>query len=264
MKLRIILGAGALALVGAANAQVMFTGGTYSENFDGLLSTGSTNLSATIGTISPLAGTAWEGAKIGGTGTAVMQLLAGNGSGSSGALYSFGTGTDADRALGSVASGTNTPGFGVRIVNNTGVKLTQFTVSFTQENWRSSTTATNTIAFGYAFGGGSITDADYLTAAGFIANAALDLVGPAPVQSNGALDGNLAANQAARSATILLASDWNPGQTLYLRWQDLNDGGNDAGLGIDNLTFEAVPEPMTMGVLALAALAARRRKNKKS
>jgi hypothetical protein len=47
-----------------------------------------------------------------------------------------------------------------------------------------------------------------------------------------------------------------------LRWADLNNTGNDHGLGIDNLSFSAaVPEPSTFALigLVLAGLTAGRR-----
>jgi hypothetical protein len=72
------------------------------------------------------------------------------------------------------------------------------------------------------------------------------------------LDGNLTANQASRSATITTfkgsALVWNPGETLYFRWQDANEAGNDAGLAIDNFSltaFSSVPEPSSMALAGI-------------
>ena len=50
---------------------------------------------------------------------------------------------------------------------------------------------------------------------------------------------------------------WDPGETLFIRWRDQNDAGFDQGLGNDDLSFSAVPEPSTMvlAALALAGLA---------
>ncbi|MCZ8077535.1 MAG: FxDxF family PEP-CTERM protein, partial [Paucibacter sp.] len=60
---------------------------------------------------------------------------------------------------------------------------------------------------------------------------------------------------------------WAAGETLWVRWVEKNDAGNDHGLAIDNLsiqTVSAVPEPGTYAML-LAGLGcvgfiARRRK----
>jgi hypothetical protein len=252
-------------LSGVALADINYTGSTISENFDSLGSTTVNGVfSATVGTQSNVPGsTGFAGTKIAGSGTAATNLVASDGSANSGAIYSFGATSAADRALGAIASGTNTMAFGFRLVNNSADILSDITISFTQENWRSSTSGINTIVAGWST---SASPTDFLSnATGFTAVSSLDLVGPAPVASNGALDGNLAANQAARSftfANINLAV----GGSLYLRWQDFNDVGNDAGLAIDNMTISAtaVPEPTSAGLLALtgiAGLAFRRRRS---
>ena len=63
------------------------------------------------------------------------------------------------------------------------------------------------------------------------------------------------------SATIT-GINWAPGDTLFIRWNDTDDTGTDAGIAIDNLSMIAtVPEPsggLLIG-LGFAALALRRR-----
>ena len=50
-------------------------------------------------------------------------------------------------------------------------------------------------------------------------------------------------NTVAVSATIS-GLTWAPGDSLFIRWNDFNDAGNDAGVAIDNLSMIAtVPEP---------------------
>ncbi|MEK6644487.1 MAG: PEP-CTERM sorting domain-containing protein [Planctomycetota bacterium] len=232
-----------------------------SENFDGLIGTGTAALSATIGVQSPI-GLGWEGAKNSGTGASAMQLIANNGAGTSGALYSYGATSDPERALGALGSGSNAATFGVEIVNNSGVAITSIFISATAEFWRSSTSASatpNTLTFGWGLSGGSATSLNYLMDLG-AANAlvGLDVVGPAPVVTNGLLDGNLPANQAAIAGMIL--TTLNPGSSLFIRWTDVNDQGNDAGLSIDNLNIEVTPEPSTLALLGLGAVALLRRR----
>jgi len=57
---------------------------------------------------------------------------------------------------------------------------------------------------------------------------------------------------------------WLPDTDLWLRWGDVNHAGNEHGLAIDNLTFEAmVPEPASYLLLGLGVaglLVFRRRK----
>ena len=53
------------------------------------------------------------------------------------------------------------------------------------------------------------------------------------------------ANRTAVSATIT-GLTWAPGQTLVLRWTDVNDGGNDDGLAIDDLSLST---PVSTGYI---------------
>ena len=214
----------------------------YTENFDGLPTANLLGaFSATAGTQAAISGvTNWSGAKIAGTGTGAMNLVADNGVSNAGALYSYGASsgpTLSDRALGSVASGTNIPAFGTSFVNNTGTILTSFTLNVTAEFWRSSTSVTNSLAFAYGTSGGSITSGNYLSSAAMTAASGLNVNGPASVATNGALNGNLAANQALVNGTVSLA--WNPGQTLFIRWQDTDNTGADV-ISIRHMVYLAL------------------------
>src|SRR3954454_20974199 len=79
-----------------AHAAVNYTGAPYSEFFDSLPTSGTTSLNGT-GQPNALANTGFEGAKVGGTGS-TLSLIASEGTSTTGALYSFGTGTSSDRA----------------------------------------------------------------------------------------------------------------------------------------------------------------------
>jgi len=51
--------------------------------------------------------------------------------------------------------------------------------------------------------------------------------------------------------------NWTPGSTLWIRFIDNNDAGNDDGLAVDNFTFStpaSVPEPATLATISLAVL----------
>ncbi len=39
---------------------------------------------------------------------------------------------------------------------------------------------------------------------------------------------------------------------MFIRWRDPNNTGSDQGLGVDDIRFQAVPEPTTMLLAALA------------
>lgn len=246
--------------VGSAQAVMLYDtdGSTYTQDFNGLSASGTSNTWANDSTLG-----GWFAFKAlpgGGdtatvrdtTSVAVTSYAAGTGSSSTGTLYSFGTGTDAERAMGPLASGT--PGdFVVALVlqNTTGKTLTDFTLSYTGEQWR--------IGVG---GGVQTLDFDYKISSSFDAAADLaasmvdgySLTGSSTLDfnslqpgsgTNAALDGNAAANRSAISDTVTGLS-WGDGQYLMLRWWDDNGAGSDHGLALDDLSFTATPEPGTL------------------
>jgi autotransporter-associated beta strand protein len=232
----------AAALAGSPSAifgSVSYTGGTYIENFDTLLNSGSVGgqFPTPLGTQASIPGlTAWDGAKVAGNSTA-MSFFANAGGSATGALYSFGSAAS-ERALGAVASGTSVGAFGVQIVNNSAFTITSFSLSFTAEQWRSSNSAQNFLNFAYGSSGGSISPTDYLSNNGMTAFTALNAPSKAPAASSTATDGNDPLNQTAVSATVFGVSI-PVGGSLFLRWADVDDSGNDAGIGIDGLHFTA-------------------------
>ncbi|NOH01710.1 MAG: hypothetical protein HND47_06995 [Chloroflexi bacterium] len=205
--------------------------GTYTQNFDTLASTGSGNVWTNDATIS-----GWYSTR--------TLYIASAGTGNAGGLYSFGT-TAADRALGSIASGsTSTIFYGVRFVNDTGGVVTQLDISYTGEQWRTggSSTAVPSVAqkldFQYQVGATSLTSGtwtDFDT---------LDFTSPIfGTVSSSALDGNAPANRLALSASIT-GLNIQPNQEVWLRWQDINDANNDHGLAVDDLSVVAFSNPV--------------------
>lgn len=227
------------AMAGTAQAQIDFNGTTHVENFDGLISSSSvaSAFSATINAqagIPALAG--WQAAKVAGTGSGATAFTADTGSNSGGLVYSYGASGSTERALGVVASGSNIFAIGPAFKNVSGRTITSVTIRLTAEFWRSSTAVQNTLTFAYGLSGGSPTFANFLSDSSLTPLSSLNIVGPQPVSSNGALDGNLAANR--KQISVLIDNlNWADGQTLFLRWTDFNDGGNDAGLAIDSFSL---------------------------
>lgn len=262
----------ALGLIAGAQAQVAHSGGTYTQNFDTLLSAGTANAWTDNTTIA-----GWYMRRMDDVnGELADQYNAGTGSSNSGAVYSFGTG--ADRALGAVGSGSvEHSAFGLRLTNTSGSTINSFSISFTGEQWRDGgnlSAALQSQLFSYKVGGTTIGAdtqvgggaANYVADPTFTTFSALDFTSPvAAASSTGvALDGNLAANRTAISSTVT-GITWAAGTDLWVRWVDINNVGNDHGLAIDDfsLTANPVPEPGTMAALGLGAAAMlRRRRNK--
>jgi predicted extracellular nuclease len=221
-------------LTSPVRAQVSLTtlGTPYTQSFDTLPASGS----ATWTNNSTIPG--WFHARTG-TGT---TIVANNGSSNAGNLYSYGTGTATDRALGSVGSGNAAIGnlfWGVRLQNNTGATITALDISYTGEQWRNSAAAAQTVAFSYLVGSPTVTGslAEFQSAG--VAVAALDFTSPITGGVAAALDGNLAANRVTLTFSIGGLSIPN-GTEVMLRWSDPDHTGADHGLSIDD--FAVTPQ----------------------
>lgn len=251
----------ALALLaGGAHAAVSYSGGTYSENFDGMSTTSAANTfvgpNGTHFSLAPFGLPDWTVARLApGTGTQ-MSYFAEAGTGNGGAIYSYGMAGSGERALGSLASGSNVPAFGVEFVNNAPFTIDSFTVALTSEAWRSSTSTQNILTFAWGVSGGTITPTTFLTDTSMTADPLGNVVGPAPVTTNGALNPPTLGTVSVTVTGLSVA----PGQSIFLRWTDFNDVGNDAGLAIDDFSFSATPAPGSVGLLGLAGLVVARRR----
>jgi uncharacterized repeat protein (TIGR01451 family) len=229
-----LLGFSALSLSSGAQAQVSLTtlGTPHTQNFDTLLNTGSTTWTNN----STIPG--WFHARTG-TGT---TIVANDGSSNAGNLYSYGTGTAAERALGSLGSGNAAIGnlfWGIRLQNNTGATISALDISYTGEQWRNSAAAAQTAAFSFVVGTPTVTGtlAEFQIAG--IAVNQLDFTSPITGGAAGALNGNLAANRATMTFSITGLSIPN-GTEVMLRWSDPDHTGADHGLSIDD--FSVTPQ----------------------
>jgi hypothetical protein len=200
-------------------------------------------------------------------GNAAPTILGGNGSVNTGSFYSFGAAGSAERALGGTASGGayfGSPAAGavagwiaVSFTNDSGSTLDGFSVGFDGEQWRdgganNGTPAAQTMVLQYGFGATFAGVATWFTPGG-----SFDFTSPvfANPTSGAAVDGNTAGKVSGLGGSV--AASWAPGETLWIRWVERNDFGNDHGLAIDNFSFSvtAVPEPGQWALL-LAGLAA--------
>ncbi|HJR90780.1 MAG TPA: DNA/RNA non-specific endonuclease [Aeromicrobium sp.] len=168
--------------------------------------------------------------------------VAGTGSSNTGTLYSFGVaGTNAvtDRALGSVASGSTLTVYqAARLTNNTGATITSLEISYTGEQWRTGgNAAAHSLTFQYQVASSGVVTGANTPATGWTTHAPLSFTGPIATPTAAALDGNAAANRVAIAATLSVTV--NPGQEIWLRWQDPDDAGSDHGLAIDDFSVVA-------------------------
>ncbi len=191
-----------------------------------------------------------------------------NGSATFGALFSYGTGTQTDRALGSAASAT--PGafeYGFRFTNDGTTTITGFTLKYTGEQWRNSATDQQKLAFSYAkFSSGITGDiGNEANSSGspqdgrYTGVAALDFTSPATLPTSTspgvATNGNI---DPYHTDIIAMVNGLSiaKGDELWVRWVDINDVNNDHGLAIDDLSFTASfapavnePEPASLVLL---------------
>jgi len=214
--------------------QILMSGGDYFQDFDSLATSGTANVWSDNTTLP-----GWYAAKTSG-GTEVTTYRGGDGSSNAGAIWSLGiagVSNSTDRALGSIASGT--PGnfaYGLRLLNDTGVTLSNITVSYTGEQWRNGgNTSPQTLAFSYRISATPISNADAVNANAWTSFPALSFVTPIATANAGAIDGNAAANRAAFAPVLLSGVTVAAGEEIFLRWLDPNDSGNDHGFGIDDL-----------------------------
>jgi hypothetical protein len=255
----------------SSQAAVLYNtaGSTYSENFNTLAIVNNTNPWVNDVTIP-----GWYAFRQPSPGIAMTQYRTDNGTSNTGNIYSFGaTGTptnSTERAFGSIGSSgaaygsptnsTNTviAYWGVQITNNTGGALENLTVTYDMEQWRDGGNATAvaqplvsswainpTDTFAAIFSAGASTNSPVFTNTG----------AGAPVDGNGV---GLVAN-----VSFVIPGPLAAGETLWVRFRELNDSGNDHGMAVDNFRFTAsavvVPEPASIGLLALGALAGARR-----
>ena len=214
-------------------AQVAYStqGSTYSQNFDNLFgSVPANNTTTAQATILP---TGWAVSET--QANADANIRVDNGSSGTGDSYLDGATGSNERALGSYASGSMAVQFGVQLLNNSGTTITSFTVTYDGEQWKdggSSTAVTNKLTFSYGIAATSLTVGTYVN------DTTLDF---AAVTNNTTADvtrdGNNAASRTAGITKTITGISWASGATLWLRWTDINDTGNDDNLAIDNFSF---------------------------
>ena len=257
----------ALSLAVTANfceaAPVVITAGgqTYSQDFD-ILTTSTTSQAWSNG--ATLSG--WHLFTAGGA--AITTYIGNSGGSNAGSFYSYGATGVSERALGGLGSGAayfgsptsgNLAGYmALEIKNTAGSALDGFTLAFNGEQWRNGgNTSAQNMMFEYGFGSTFAGVSTWLAPGGLF-----DWTSPLASGTGAAVNGNAAGRVSGRGGSLSLS--WANDATLWLRWTERNDVGNDHGLAIDDLQFTAgaaptpVPVPPALGLLLAGAAALQR------
>jgi PEP-CTERM motif len=235
----------------------------YNQDFNSLTTT--TGTTVAWANDSTLAG--WSLFNV--AGAAITTYGADDGGSNTGAFRSHGGAGSTERALGGVASGgayfgspvadTVAGYIAVAFTNTSGVALSGFNLSFNGEQWRNGgNTSAQTMALQYGFGASFGAVSNWVAPGGNF-----DWTSPVVGATAAAVDGNAAGRVTGLGGVV--NTNWTAGNTLWVRWIEKNDLGNDHGLAIDDLklTVTAVPEPetwalMLAGVGAMVFVARRR------
>jgi hypothetical protein len=223
------------------SGQIRVATGVYRQNFGSLAISGTSNPWADNSTL-----IGWFAAKTGGD-TNITTYRASAGTGTTGALYSYGPEDSAERALGSLATGTvGDIAYAVMFTNDTGQAQTDITISYIGEQWRNSGNSNqHQLYLDY-----QVTAArpalDAVLAPPWIPFPTLDFLGPTAGTNATALDGNNVTNKQVFTNVVLSGVTLQAGEVLTIRWLDVDDSGSDHGLAIDDVMVvfpHVVPVP---------------------
>jgi len=218
---------------GSGSVSLTTSGSAYTQDFNTLATTGTTNNLAING---------WYLAEAGAGANNNGQYAAGTGSGNGGDTYGYGASASTERALGGLLSGSLNPTVGAQFTNNTGSTLVSLDISYVGEMWRAGVTnrsAADRLDFQLS------TTATGLTTGTWVDYDSLDFNSPNIFATAGALDGNSTLNRTPLSFSITGLSIPN-GASFWIRWMDLDTTGADDGLAMDSFSLtphEFVPPP---------------------
>ena len=214
-------------LLGQVNMTIT---GSYTQNFDGLANSGSSNSWTDNNTI---ANWYWQ------TESTSSGYDASTGSSSSGKRYSFGATSSTERAMGSVGSGTpDDIGWGILLRNTSGSAITDIKITYRGEQWRNGGNITaQTVDFAYKTSSSSFSSLDVATGTGWVDVNALDFTSPINTSSAAALDGNNSTNYVQFTNVAIPSLSLNNNDYIMIRWRDIDHTGADHGLSIDDVTI---------------------------
>jgi hypothetical protein len=209
-----------------ANAQIIVDASslTYLQDFNTLdtTSVSSSNLPA-----------GWEIFEYG-TGAAANNGYKGNsGTSATGDVYSYGSPSSTDRALGSLSTSGNRACYGATFQNSTGVTITSIAIHYRGEQWRRGTSTSDTLLFRYSYTAQNIADTLSSKWAAYNNLTLTTIYSGTPTSS--ALDGNTTGKYITISDTLQVSIP--PGDSFLIEWLDKDATGSDEGLAIDDLSM---------------------------
>ena len=281
-----ILGLSLLTLAGAKASAPYATydtiGGNYTQNFSSL-SNATTAPSTNAGvfgfgpasTINASGMTGWYGDEPSAGKTVYTNFYSSTGAtNTTGGFYVFGSNsTSTNGALSMSTTGTSGDELiGVGLQNTTGYTLTNFNISYDAAvfHWGTSTNS-KTLAFGYVLDGATlptINSSAVITAStggsAYTHDSTLDFTTNSTAGLDLAVNGFANGNYTLESDTIN-GINWTNNGVLWLVWDIGTNTAQSPGLGIDNLSVSAVPEPSTYalllgGIVLLAGVVIRRKR----
>ncbi|MEG4993174.1 CARDB domain-containing protein [Microcoleus sp. B4-D1] len=217
--------------------------GSYTQNFDSLANTGT----PTWTNDTTLPGWFLYRQPATPAATAITAYTANNGAIGTGNFYSYGSTSSTDRALGGLGSGGayfgsptsgNIAGWiAFSATNTTGSTINSLNVSFNGEQWRNNGNATaQPMVLEYGLG------ATFDSVTWTVPGGNFDWTSPVATTTAAAVDGNVAGQVAGRGGA-LTGLNWANNNTLWFRWVERNDSGNDHGLAIDDFSLSLPAQP---------------------
>jgi|694.fasta_scaffold08504_2 predicted extracellular nuclease/phosphodiesterase/alkaline phosphatase D-like protein len=234
---------------------ILFSG-SYSQSFDSLAAAGNGN--AWTNDLSLLGWHLFRQPVA--SPVAITTYNADTGASFSGAFVSYGASGDSDRALGGLGSGGSYFGsppsgavagwFALALNNTSGSAISSLNVSFNGEQWRNGGNATaQTMVLEYGYGASFDQVTSWVAPGGNF-----NWTSPVATTAAAAVDGNTAGRVTGRGGSLdLSVTPWAAGSTLWLRWIETNDSGNDHGVAIDDLAI-SLPQPVVQPELAIQAI----------
>jgi MYXO-CTERM domain-containing protein len=214
---------------GAQCIDLTTMGTAYTQNFDTLANTGTTNPATTLPT-------GWLMLES----TGDTNYAADNGSLTGGNTYSYGAAGSTERAFGTLLSGTNTPTIGACFTNKTGATILSLTITYTGEQWRVGTIGRVNPPQndGYTFEYSTDATGIATTAGTWTPVSALNYTAPTEATGTaGPRDGNDPAHRTTMTATFNLGSGLADQATIYLHWLDINAASADDGIAVDDFSL---------------------------